>query len=210
MNRVTVASIAFLVFAVALSAWLLSRPRAAVDVDAGGATAGGDSPSGLTFAEWSVRSDGVLLADIDPGGGMASTLPRRFVYLPVTHEAAGAVSVGPGRSFSWAPPDRKSSAEALFALGFRVSTEGRAFNPPDDPFWSDPVPHTDGGTLEVVTMREKGSTAGAGAKAVRFERHRGDPKTTPYWGRRAIGFPSSDGHLLYVTPDAIVISADPH
>ncbi len=213
LNRVTLASIGFLFLAIALSAWLLMRPRAAVDP--GDAPAAGVDPAvGLTFAEWSVRSDGVLLADIEPGtsAGAASTTPRSFLYLPVKRTLDGKVEVLPGRPFSWAPDARKESAEALFALGFRVSTDGRAFTPPDDPFWSDPIPRVDGGTTQVVTMREKGSLGGggggAGTRTVRFERHREDAKTTANWGRRAIGFLSGDGHMLYVTPDARVISAD--
>ena len=208
MNRVTLASIAFLLFAIAVSAWLLMRPRAPVDDASLGGANPGDIPAGLTFAEWSVRNDGVLLADIDPGSG-ASTLPRRFMYLPVKRSLDGVIQVEPGRSFSWAAADRKDSAEALFALGFRVNPEGRAYNPPDDPFFSDPVAKGDAGPVQVVTLREKaGAGGGATRKSVRFERRSSDPHTIPYWGRRAIGFPSSDGHMLYVTPDAIVVSSD--
>jgi len=204
MNRVTAASIAFLLFAVGLSAWLLTRPRAPVDVAESASPSGADSPTGLTFAEWSVRNDGVLLADIDPGArGAASTTPRRFLYLATTRAHDGTIAVSEGRSFSWAAADRKESAEALFALGFRINTDGRAFVPPDDPLWSDPVRGVDGGAEQTVTLRAKGGTT------AHLERRRADPRSIAYWNRRAIGFASPDGRMVYITPDAIVISADP-
>ncbi len=214
MNRVTAASAAFLVFAIGVSAWLLTRPRESVDAaaSAGGAAGGAGSPVGLTFAEWSVRNDGVLLADIDPGkgAGAASTAPKRFLYLPVVREPGGTITVSPGRGFSWAPADRKESAEALFALGFRVNPDDRAFAPPGDPLWSDAVAgSSDGGADQVVKLRAK-SGAGADGVTAHFDRKRSDPRAVPFLGRRAIGFPSSDGHMVYVTPDAIVVPADPH
>jgi hypothetical protein len=202
MSRLTLASIAFLVLVLGLSAWLLTRPRGPVDEDAS-AVPGADPREGMTFAEWSVRNDGILLADIDPGKG-ASTVPRRFLFAPVTRQADGTVLLGPERFFSWAAADRAASADALFALGFRVNTEGRTFVPPDDPLWSDPIPRVDGGTAQIVVLKAKGG------KRARFERRRGDPRGAPYWNRRAIGFPSGDGHMVYVTPDAIVVPADPH
>jgi hypothetical protein len=213
MNRVTLASIAFLLFAVGLSAFLLMKPRAPVDTEAPSSVAAeGESPVGLTFAEWSVRSDGVLLADIAVATGAGpSTDPKRFVYLPVARELSGKITVSPGRSFSWAKDDRSKSAQELFALGFRVNTDGRAFTPPDDPLFSDPIPATPDGGAQVVKLHPHGAGGvGAGALTMQFERHRDDPRVVAYWGRRAIGFPSGDSHMVYVTPDAIVVSADAH
>jgi len=195
MSRVTLASVAFLVFALGFSAWLLTQSSAPavapVDVPVANARAG------LTFAEWSVRSDGVLLAEIDPGEG-TSTVPRRFVVAKV---ADARMSDGP--SFSWAPADRAASAGSLFALGFRVSPDGRAFVPSDDPLASDPITVTDAGTQQVVTLRSR-----SGATAT-FTRHRTGPLSNPYWGLRAIGYVSADGHLAYVTPDAMLVPVTP-
>jgi hypothetical protein len=202
MNRVTVLSLAFLAFALAVSAWLLTRTPS-VPVEAA-APAGLDPRAGMTFAEWSARSDAVLLADIDPGEGK-STVPRRFMTLLVKADLSGSVNVTDGKPFSWAVADRTASAQALTELGFRVSTDGRAYVPPDEPLWSDPVVSVDGGTEQTVTLRAKGSSSAP----VTFVRHRGEARTAVYWGRRAIGFPSSDGRFVYVTPDAVVIRA-PH
>lgn len=202
MNRATLASAAFLAFALAVSAWLLLRTPA----PRGDAMESSTSPGprvAMTFAEWSVRSDGVLLADIDPGQGV-STMPRRFSVLTVTAGRTGPVRVADGPSFSWAPADRAASAGSLFALGFRVNTEGLAFVAPDDPMWSDPIVKVDGSTEQIVTLRAKGGTVAS------FTRRRNDPGGASYWNRRAIGFASSDGHLAYVTPDAIVVRIGEH
>lgn len=197
MNRVTAAAIAFLVFAIGVSAWLLLRtgsPAAVADE----APTGLDAHAGLTFAEWSVRGDGALLADIDPGAGV-STVPRRFVVLKVKQDADGTPHVSDGPTFSWAPADRAASAGALFALGFRVNAEGLAFVAPDDPLWSNPIAKDDAATEQKVTLRAKSGVLAS------FVRRRSDPRSTAYWSRRAIGFASADGRLVYVTPDAVVI-----
>jgi hypothetical protein len=195
MSRVTLASIAFLVLALGFSGWLLTRDAAPPAV---APEAPARNPrAGLTFAEWSVRSDGVLLADIDPGEGM-STMPRRFIVAKVE---GGRMVDGP--SFSWALPDRAASAGSLFALGFRVSAEGRAFNPSEDPLSSDPLPMGDAGTQQLVTLRSRGGVTAS------FTRRRTDPTSNPYWGLRAIGYASSDGHLAYITPDAMLIPITP-
>jgi hypothetical protein len=196
MNRVTLASAGFLAFAIAVSVWLLARSpvHAVSQVD----IAAANPRAGMTFAEWSVRSDAVLLADIDPGEGM-STIPRRFLVVKVKGE-----ELTDGASFSWAPVERAASAGSLFALGFRVNAEGRAFVPPDDPLYSDPITQLDGGTLQAVALRAKtGRTAS-------FTRRRTGPMSNASWGRRAIAFVSPDGHLAYVTPDAIVIPLGNH
>jgi hypothetical protein len=197
MNRVTIASAAFLALAIAISAWLLLRAPAPKVAD-GDQEPAADPRGGMTFAEWSVRSDGILLADIDPGRGV-STEPRRFLVVKV---AGTKMTDGP--SFSWATADRPASVGSLFALGFRVSEGGRAFVPPDDPLWSDPIPPSDAGTTQVVNLRSK-----AGVTTT-FTRRRTDGASNPYWGRRAIGFISSDGQLAYVTPDAVVIPMASH
>jgi hypothetical protein len=197
MNRVTIASAAFLVFAIAASAWLLLRAPSPAVTD-GAAEPAADLRGGMTFAEWSVRSDGILLADIDPGHG-ASSEPRRFLVAKVQ---AGRMTDGP--SFSWAAADRAASVGSLFALGFRVSAEGRAFVPPDDPLWSDPIPPSDAGTQQVVNLRSKAGVTTS------FTRRQSAGTSNPYWGRRAIGFVSSDGQLAYVTPDAVVIPMSGH
>jgi len=200
MNRVTIASVGFLVFAVAVSIWLLTRggPAPATD-DASLATI--DPHAGLTFAEWSVKSDGVLLADIDPGAGVNSTDPRKFLIVNVKRLPDGTAEVSDGATFSWARESRAANATALAVLGFRVSAEGRAYVPPDDPLWSDPIPRVDGGTEQVVRLKAK-----SGGATATFTRHHSDPHSSPFWNRRAIGFPSGDGHFVYVTPDAIVIA----
>jgi hypothetical protein len=184
------------VFAIAVSVWLILRPPAPQPADV--VAPGADPRGGMTFAEWSVRSDGILLADIEPGHG-ASTDPRRFLVVKVK---GGQMTDGP--SFSWAAADRPATVGSLFALGFRVNAEGRAFVPPDDPLWSDPIPPSDGGTQQVVNLRSKGGVTGS------FTRHQTGSAPSPYWGRRAIGFVSSDGQLAYVTPDAIVIPMGSH
>jgi hypothetical protein len=200
VNRVTIAAIAFLAFAVLLSIWLLNRPSAPKDDESAAPSQG--PRSGWSFAEWSSHSDNALLADIDPGKG-ASTLPRKFLVLRVKRGDDGAVTLEDGPTYSWAPADRAESAGHLHDLGFRVSTEDLAFHQPDDPLWSDPILKVDGGTEQQVTLRAKGSGISA-----TFTRHRADPHSAPYWNRRAIGFASNDSHLVYVTPDSIVISAE--
>jgi hypothetical protein len=200
MNKVTLASLGFLVCAVGLSGWILTRSsaRGPAGDATGSALLAGNTHAGLTFAEWSVRSDGVLLADIDVGEGV-STVPRRFVSLSVKSDGSGPVVVTDGPAFSWAPADRAASAQSLFALGFRVNTEGRAFVPPDDPLYSDPIVRVDGGTEQTITLRSRSGIVAT------FSRRRADPKSAPYWNRRAFGSASPDGHLVYVTPDAVVI-----
>jgi hypothetical protein len=197
MNRVTIAAVAFLLFAIGVSIWLLSRPSGTAGTQ--GEIPVMDPHSGLTFAEWAVKSDGVLLADIDPGAGV-STIPRRFVVIQVKRDPDGSIHTTDGPTFSWATADRGASASSLFVLGYRVSTEDRAFNPPDDPLWSDPIPKVEGATEQTVTLRAK--TSGV---TTSFHRRKDDPHSVPYWNRRAIGFLSGDGHMVYVTPDAIVI-----
>jgi hypothetical protein len=199
MNRVTLASAAFLAFALAVSAWLLTRSPAPRVDDLEASASPADPRAGMTFAEWSVRSDGVLLADIDPGHGGISTVPRRFMVVTVRADRTGPVNVADGPSFSWAPADRAASAGSLFALGFRVSTDGPTFAPPDDPMWSDPIAKVEAGVEQVVTLRAKSGTV------AKFSRRRGDPRSGFAWNRRAIGFASSDGRFAYVTPDAVVI-----
>ena len=199
MSRATLLSIAFLVVALGAAGWLLTRPRAAPEGDLGAVTVGSTDPrSLLTFAAWSVHGDSLLLADIDPGSGQSS-VPRRFMVVLVKSDGEAAPTLLDGDSFSWAPADRAKSARALSDLGFRVSVEGRAFNPPDDPLWSDPIAHVEGGTSQTVLLRAKG-----GATAT-FVRSRSDPGASSVWNRRAIAFLSGDGRLAYVTPDARVI-----
>jgi len=198
VSKVTLAAIAFLLFAIGVSAWLLTRKDARTVALEEGATVI-DPRAGLTFAEWSVRSDGVLLAEIDPGTA-GSTVPRRFLVVQVKRGDDGLIHVSDGQSYSWSADVRGASASALFALGFRVNTDGLAFNPPDDPLWSEPIPRVDGGIEQTVVLRSKTSSAHTS-----FTRKRSDPASLPYWNRRAIGFASPDGHMVYVTPDAIVI-----
>lgn len=198
MNRVTAGSLAFLLFAVGVSAWLLLRQPSTGALDAAGAGPT-DGRAGMTFAEWSARSDAVLLADIDPGAG-GSTVPRRFLVVVTRADAGGALGAADGKTFSWAPADRAASAQSLAELGFRVSLEGLAYPQPEDPLWSDPIARVDGGTEQAVTLRSKVTSTTA-----RFTRRRADPRAAPYWNRRAIGFVSNDSQKAYVTPDAIVI-----
>jgi hypothetical protein len=201
MSRATFLSVAFLIAAVALSAWVLLRGPRAATMDAVSADSSSlPSHAGWTFAEWSTRSDGVLLTDIDPGQG-TSSVPRRFQVERVKVDEQGAAVVTDGPSFAWALESRQASASGLADLGFRVSAVGRAYVPPDDPLWSLPLHTSDAATDETVSLKSKG-----GITAM-FVRHRGDPSAEPYWGRRAIGFASGDGRLVYVTPDAIVIRA---
>jgi hypothetical protein len=197
MNRVTLASGAFLLFALGVAWWALTRPAspdASVTGDAGVATA---TALGLTFAEWSVRNDAILLADIDPGAG-TSTVPRRFTVFTVRDTPGEPVVVRETSSFSWAPKDRVASTAALSELGFHVSADGIAFTPPGDALFSDPIVHVDSGPGQRVILRSKSG------RTTPFTRSRG-----AYWNKRAIGFPSSDGNLVYITPDATVISASP-
>ena len=204
MNKVTLLSVAFLMFAIGVSVWLLTRPsspEASLD-----ATPGPDLHAGLTFAEWSVHNDKVLLADIDPGVS-GSTMPRTFVVAQVTPSGDGTLSLTDDRSFSWAAAERAKSSDALTTLGFHVSAEGRAFVPPDDPLWSDPLARQEGGAPpgdQVVTLRAK-----SGSATTSFTRHRSDPRALPYWNRRAIGFASSDNHYVYITPDTLVVPLAP-
>jgi len=206
MNKLTLLAVAFLMFAIGVSVWLLTRPSSAVEASAD-AGAGTDPHTALTFAEWSVHNDKVLLADIDPGVG-ASTMPRMFVVAQVTRSSDGSLSLTDDRTFSWASADRAKSSDALTTLGFHVSAEGRAFVPPDDPLWSDPVARQEAGappTDQVVTLRAK-----SGGTSTSFMRHLGDPRSLPYWNRRAIGFASSDHQLVYITPDALVVPLSAH
>jgi hypothetical protein len=204
MNRVTALSLAFLALAVAASVWLLtSRSHPPADDAAGGGLAPAGERVGMTFAEWSVRSDGVLLADIDPGKGV-STDPRSFLLVPVKPDGKGGFVAGAGQTMPWTPETRGDTAGKLFALGFRVNTEGRAFTPPADPLWSEPIPRVDAAVDQVVKLKAKGS----GATAV-LTRRIADPGSVPYWNRRAIGFPSDDGRVVYVTPDAVVLPMEP-
>ncbi len=62
----------------------------------------------------------------------------------------------------------------------------------------------DGGTVQTITLRSRSGIIAT------FQRRRADPKSAPYWNRRAIGFVSPDGHLVYVTPDAMVIQMGSH
>ena len=55
----------------------------------------------------------------------------------------------------------------------------------------------------AAVVRLKAKSGGATAT---FTRHHSAPHSSPFWNRRAIGFPSGDGHFVYVTPDAIVIA----
>jgi hypothetical protein len=200
MNRVTLGVAAFAAFAVAICVWLLTRSGTQA-ADGAAELPGIDPHAGLTFAEWSTRNDAALLADIDPGAGV-STEPRRFVVLMIARAPDGTAQVTDGPTFSWAAADRAASALALSNLGFRVSATDRAFVPPDDPLWSDPIERVDGATEQEVKMHSK-----SGGGSAHFTRHHGDPRSAPYWNRRAIGFGSSDGRFVYVTPDAIVIPA---
>jgi hypothetical protein len=201
MNRVTVASAAFLVLALLIAGWVLSRPATTPTVDGGDAVAGAATGAGLTFAEWSVRNDAVLLADIDPGAG-TSTVPRRFTVFTLQAAAGEPVTLKEAAAFSWAPADRIASAAALSERGFTVSAEGIVFPPPEDPLFSDPIARSaDAGAEQRVTLRGK---SGFTATLVR---RRGDPQSAPSWNRRAIGFASSDGRLVYVTPDAVIARA---
>jgi len=201
MNRVTVASVAFFVFAIAVSAWLLLRTPSHTTSDSD-LTPSVDPRAGMTFAEWSARSDAVLLADIDPGQGGASSVPRSFLVVGVKAEPSG-IALTDGRTFGWSTAERGASAGSLFGLGFRVSSEGRAFEPPEDPMWSEPVARGDGGSEQTITLRSKSGITAS------FARRRADPKSAASWNRRAIGFASNDGRLAYVTPDAIVIRIGP-
>jgi len=206
MNRVTASIGAFLLFFIGVSAWLLTRAPSHPTVEQElatnvGTTAG--ARAGMTFAEWAVRSDGILLADIDPGQGV-STVPRRFLVLDVKPSDAGRPLVTDGASFSWAAADRPASAGQLFVLGYRVNLDGLAFSAPADPLWSDPIPRVEGAEEQTVKLKAKGGAAAT------FTRRHADPNAAPYWNRRAIGFLSPDGNLVYVTPDAIVVPAGAH
>ncbi len=198
MNRATALSLVFLGLALSLSAWLLLRPRAPSVDDTLAAVGPASERVGMTFAEWSVRSDAVLLADIDPGKGV-STDPRSFLVVHIQPDGHGGAVATDGPTFSWAPPSRGDTAGKLFGLGFRVNAEGRAFIPPPDPLFSDPVARSDASVDQVVKLRAKG---GATATLVRKA---GDPQALPNWNRRALGFPSEDGRLVYVSPDAVVL-----
>ena len=197
MNRVTVLSAGFLLFALAVAGWVLTRDGASTREASTDAGASAVTAAGLTFAEWSVRGDAILLADIDPGAG-TSTVPRRFVVFSVRVEPGQPVLLHETATFSWAPASRIASASSLTEQGFQVSTEGTAFTPPPDPLFSDPIPRVDGGGEQRVTL------CGKSGKTTTFVRKRG-----PDWNKRAIGFPSSDRNLVYVTPDATVIVASP-
>jgi hypothetical protein len=198
MNRTTIAALALFVAACAISGWLLTRSGEHPPTDEAAGPGSGEPRAGMTFAEWSVRSDGVLLADIDPGHGV-STVPRRFLSLTVTRSAGKPPVIADGPAFPWGPSDRAASGQGLFALGFRVSAEGRAYVPPEDPLWSDPIQRVEAGTEQTVTLRSRGGTVAT------LLRRRGDPQSAPYWNRRAIGFASPDGSMVYVTPDAVII-----
>ena len=201
MNRTTAASAAFLALALVVAGWLLMRPHPQSSDEGDAAVV--VTAAGLTFAEWSTRSDAVLLANIDPGlgGAAGSTVPRVFTVFSV--QEGPPPTLKERGSFSWAPADRVKSAAALGEQGFTVSTEGLAFIPPGDPLWSDPIVRHDGGTEQVVTLRGHG----APQIVATLTRHRGDAKSAPYWNRRAIGFAAADGHLVYVTPDAVLVLA---
>jgi hypothetical protein len=202
MNRITAAALAFLLFTLAVSGWLLTRSasRGPVDEEGDAGASGQGAHVGLMFAQWSVRDDAFLLADIEPGQG-ASTVPSRFQVLVVKAEPSGGAGFSDGPAFSWAEVERRESAKSLFAMGFRVNAEGRPYNPPEDPLWSDPIARVDGGTEQVVTLRSKSGVSAS------FVRHRSDPRSVASWNRRAIGFASPNGRLVYVTPDAVLIAA---
>jgi hypothetical protein len=193
MSRTTLASAAFLLFALAVAAWVLTRaPKSENEAADGGAVA--TSGAGLTFAEWSVRNDAILMADIDPGAG-SSTVPRRFKVFSVRAVSGQPVTLSERQSLSWAPADRVASALALNQQGFHVSVEGAAYTPPDALF-SDPIKKSDGGATQDVVLR------GKNGEVATLTRKRGAD-----WNRRAIGFPASAGGLVYVTPDAVVVSS---
>ncbi len=196
MKLVVVAAAGFLAFAVAAGAWLLTHQAGRGGLD-GDAAHDESSRNTLTFAQWSSREDAVLLADIQPGH-RASTVATRLLVVNVSASPTGDFTLYDGAALSWAPPDRLASAARLLELGFVASPQGNPIVPSSDPLLGDPQ-RSDGGATQIVVLRSRG-----GLTAV-FTRTKLGAEAAALWDRRAIGFPTGDGRLVYVTPDAIVV-----
>ncbi len=201
MKPPVVAAGAFAAGAVLLGWWLLSRPRVpAVDAAEIG-DPGAASLDSFTFATWSSRSDAVLLVEMQPEGTHYS--PKRFRVVDVTLAPDGGRTLAAGKLFSWAPEDRVQTTGALLDRGFPIQNdEYRPYVPSADPLSGEAPPGTETAGEQTVLLR---SNSGLTAT---LRRRRAGPGSAIVWGKRALGFSSSDAGLAYVIPDRVILPID--
>ena len=193
MKPTVIAAAAFAVGSVVLGWWLLSRPRPPAFDLAVPETPALDT---FTFAAWAARSDAVLLVEMQQEGSHFT--PKRFHIVDVAVGPDGTITTTPGVFLSWAQPDRIQTTSALLDRVFPFKNdEYRQYPPFADPLTGD-APRGDAGTEQQVTLRSKEGLVAT------LRRRRSGPGAV-FWGKRALGFPSSDEKLAYVLPDAVVI-----
>jgi hypothetical protein len=203
MKPAVVAAGAFAAGAVALGLWLLSRPRDAAETAESAEMRDPGAPGldSLTFATWSSRSDGVLLVEMQPEGTHYS--PKRFRVVDVTLAPDGGRTLAAGKFFSWAPEDRIQTTGALLDRGFPIQNdEYRPYVPSADPLSGEAPAGTETASEQTLVLRSK-----SGLTAT-LRRRRAGPESAIVWGKRALGFSSSDGRLAYVIPDKVILPID--